>query len=191
MACSGSLTPCFVYNDYVTAQIAYSTAHACHKVLTWSWVVCSNAYVSSTRSGRNYCCIMGVSLGSAIRGETIAWILLQLLHQQGDNTVMAAVSARREVVCSYVYGCCASQNRINVSAFPMAPRIFFWPLSSHLAYPGFSEQCAQCEQQDNQHCEQDEEQCTLVIRDEKLCSHQWEESRRMELLGRHQRPFQI
>ena len=81
---------------------------------------------------------------------------------------MAAVSARREVVCSYVYGCCASQNRINVSAFPMAPRIFFWPLSSHLAYPGFSEQCAQCEQQDNQHCEQNEEQCTLVIRDEKL-----------------------
>ena len=62
MAWSGSLTPwpltlapCFVNNDYVTAEITYTTAHAhhevyvtagttystahvCHNILTWSWV---------------------------------------------------------------------------------------------------------------------------------------------------------
>ena len=32
-----------------------------------------------------------------------------------------AASARREAV----YGCCASQEKINMSAIPMAPRVFF------------------------------------------------------------------
>lgn len=41
MVCSGSLSPCFVNNEYVTAEIIYSIAHACHEVLTWSQVVCS------------------------------------------------------------------------------------------------------------------------------------------------------
>ena len=36
MACSDSLTPCFVNNGYVTAEIIYSTAHVHHKVLAWS-----------------------------------------------------------------------------------------------------------------------------------------------------------
>ena len=36
------------------------------------------------------------------------------------------------------YGCCASQEKIKVPVFPMAPRVFFQPLSSSLAYPGFS-----------------------------------------------------
>ena len=42
MAQSGSLAPWplalathFVNNDYVTAEITYSTAHAHHKVLAW------------------------------------------------------------------------------------------------------------------------------------------------------------
>ena len=51
------------------------------------------------------------------------------------------------------YGCRASQERINVSAVPMAPWVFFQPLSSSFAYPGFSEQC---EQQKNWHCEPDQ-----------------------------------
>ena len=53
-------------------------------------------------------------------------------------------------VCIYVmltyvccYSCCTSQERTHVSAVPMAPWIFFQPLSLHLAYHGFSEQCAQ------------------------------------------------
>ena len=31
-----ALAPHFVDNDYVTAEITYSTVHACHKVLAWS-----------------------------------------------------------------------------------------------------------------------------------------------------------
>lgn len=38
------------------------------------------------------------------------------------------------------YGCQASQERIDVSAVPVAPHISLQPLSSHLAYHGFSEQ---------------------------------------------------
>ena len=40
MACLGSLTPCFLNIDCVTVEIIYSTEHACHKVLTWSQIVC-------------------------------------------------------------------------------------------------------------------------------------------------------
>ena len=32
MVCSGSLVSHFVNNDYITAEITYGTAHACHKV---------------------------------------------------------------------------------------------------------------------------------------------------------------
>ena len=54
------------------------------------------------------------------------------------------------VVCSYVVlcyvcccGCYASQERVNTSAVPMAPCIFFHPPSSCLAYHRFSKQCTQ------------------------------------------------
>ena len=33
MECSESLAPQFVTNDHVTAEVIYSTVHACHKVL--------------------------------------------------------------------------------------------------------------------------------------------------------------
>ena len=36
LPCSGSLTPCFVNNDYVIAEIVYSTAYAHHEVPAWS-----------------------------------------------------------------------------------------------------------------------------------------------------------
>ena len=39
MAYPGPLAPHFVNNDYVTAEVIYSTAHACHEVVTWSRVV--------------------------------------------------------------------------------------------------------------------------------------------------------
>ena len=45
-----------------------------------------------------YCCIMAVSAGSALSGENINCLLLCLLHQPEENTVMAAVPAREEVV---------------------------------------------------------------------------------------------
>ena len=53
---------------------------------------------------------------------------------------------------------CANQKKINVSAVSVAPCVFFQPLSSRLAYHGFSEQCTQCEQQDNWCHEQDQPQ---------------------------------
>ena len=43
---------------------------------------------------------MSVSIGSAIKGENIVQILLWLLCQPGENTVMLAMSDRREVVMS-------------------------------------------------------------------------------------------
>ena len=57
-----------------------------------------------------YCCVMAVSIGSARRGENITYILLQLLCQP------------REGLCyiSLCYGCCVSQERINVSSVLMA-----------------------------------------------------------------------
>ena len=69
----------------------------------------------------------------------IFWPLLGLQHQHGER------------VC---YGCHGSQERINLSAIPSAPRIFFQPLISHLAYPGFSKQC---EQRDNWHHRQNQQ----------------------------------
>ena len=57
------------------------------------------------------------------------------------------------VLC-YCHGRWASHERIDVSAVPMAPRVYFQPLSSCIAYPGFSEQC---EQRNNWYREQDQQ----------------------------------
>ena len=108
--------------------------------ITWSLVtLCCRAIQAPPRKWQHYSSVTAVSVGS----------------------IMVAVSARREVVCSYVvlcyfscYSCCASQKRIHVSAVPMAPQVFFQPLSSCLAYPGLSQQCRQCKQQDNWHHKQ-------------------------------------
>ena len=75
----------------------------------------------------------------------VLWLLLWLLHQQGGRPC---------------YGCHASQERINVSAFPTAPHIFFQPLSLCLAYPGFSKQC---EQQDNWRHDQNQRYIQLFL----------------------------
>ena len=85
-----------------------------------------------------------------MRGEHIACLPLQLLHQSGESTVMAAVLAGSEVALCKVMLWLLRQpgERINVSADPMAPQSFFQSLSSHLAYSGFNEQCGQCQQRD-------------------------------------------
>ena len=49
---------------------------------------------------------------------------------------LAVASARGEAVPRR--DCPASQERLNVSAVPTAPQVFFQPISLHLAYPGFS-----------------------------------------------------
>ena len=68
--------------------------------------------------------------------------------------VMVAATAAASAGERLCYGCCASQERINMSAVPTAPRVSFQPLSLSLAYPGFGKQC---EQQDNWQHEQDQQ----------------------------------
>ena len=120
---------------------------------------------STWRLGAFYCCVMAVSMGSVTRGENTVCLLLDCWLSPEDYTVMAALSARREVLCSYVvlccicyYCCCASWRRINMSAVSMAPQVFFQPLSSFLVYAGLSKHCGQCQQQDNWCQEQDKKQ---------------------------------
>ena len=127
-----------------------------HEVLVWSQAtlgcnICTLIYELYLKSSGHYCCLTAVSAESATRRENIVCLLLQLLLQPGVNAVMASVPAKREVcvVLGYAVAAalsCVSQERINVSAVPTAPRVSFHPLSSRLAYPGFSEQC---EQQDS------------------------------------------
>ena len=80
--------PTLTNNDYVTAEIIYSTAHAHQEVLTWSRATLGCMDISAhLESGGIYCCITV---------ENIACLVLQLLHQPGVNNVMATVPARRE-----------------------------------------------------------------------------------------------
>ena len=65
---------------------------------------------------------------------------------------MAAASAGREAMLQLP----RQPGEDNVSVVPMAPRVFFQPLSLCLAYPGFSKQCGQREQPDRWCCEQDQ-----------------------------------
>ena len=50
-----------------------------------------------------------------------------------------------------------------MSMVPATPQVFFQPLSSSLASPGFSEQRRRCEQQHDRRCEQDEKQYTGAL----------------------------
>ena len=136
-SCGLSLAPGFVNNDYVTAEIIYSSVHRRHEGLTWSRVLCVYGYVSSTHKvagipAVSWLCPLGPS-----GEEEIQCPLLGLLRQPGERLCCVRLS----------YGCC--QKRINVSAVPKAPRVSLQPLSWHLAYPGFSEQSEQCEEQDD------------------------------------------
>ena len=78
-----------------------------------------------------------------MRGGNIACLLLQLLHQAGENTVVAVVPGERLCSVRLCYGCC--QKRINMYVAPTIPRVSFQPLSLRFAYPGFNEQCKQYE----------------------------------------------
>ena len=117
----------------VTAEITDSTACSHHKILSWSWVT-----LRSTR------------MGVPPRKWWLSAAKWLLLHH---GCVHWLSHERRE----YCYACCASQERINVSAVPMALCVFFQPLSSRIAYSGFNKQCAKCEQQDSWHHEQDKQ----------------------------------
>ena len=92
MAQSGSLAPWplalathFVNNDYVTAEITYSTAHAHHEVPTWLRILCAVCLYELHLEWQYYCYLMAVFVGSAMRGENIVCLLLWLLCQPGEN----------------------------------------------------------------------------------------------------------
>lgn len=143
MASSDSLGPCFVDNSYVTAldHFQHCTCETQVTCLITGYFMLYT-YVSSTyRSGSNYVCVKAVSIGLAPRGENI------LLYAAENSTAAAAASARREVVCVSLcydcsYGCCISQQRINMSA---APGVFFQLYRLQFVYHGFNTQCGQCE----------------------------------------------
>lgn len=82
------------------------------------------------------------------------WLLLQVLHKLGEKLF---------------YGCCASQETVNLSAVTRAPWVSFQALSLCLASPGFSEQCGQCEQQDSWRQEQNMT-LTVPIKENDVCS---------------------
>ena len=105
--------------------------------------------MSSIKKWQHYSCVMAVSNGSngsARRGEHIACLLLWLEKEMATHPSILAwripgtgdwwaavygvtqnrtrlkwLSSSRSCSCS-CYGCCASQERINVSVIPMAPR---------------------------------------------------------------------
>ena len=54
---------------------------------------------------------------------------------------------------------------------PTVPCVFFQSFSSHLAYPGFTEQCRQCEQQDS--LESDSGGVSLEEQQSPCCWHIW------------------
>ena len=124
-----------------------------HEVLVWSQAtlgcnICTLIYELYLKSSGHYCCLTAVSAESATRRENIVCLLLQLLLQPGVNAVMASVPAKREVcvVLGYAVAAalsCVSQERINVSAVPTSPQVFFQPFTLCFVCRGFSQQYRQ------------------------------------------------
>ena len=147
MVCSGSLAPCFVNDDCVTAEITYRPAPA----------------------------VMRYSLG---RGLLLFWYMSSTQNSGGITAASwlcpLGQPPEERIQRVYSYGCCVSQRLCMLGyavaaaslrrecAFPAAPSVFFQPLSSCLAYPGFSEQW---EQRNNLDHEQDDQWYTNVSHD--------------------------
>ena len=106
MACSGSLAPHFVNNDYVTAEI-FIAVHMCIVRYSLGHGLCEvHIYMSSY--------IMAVSVGLVMWGENTARILLWLVCQPGERLCAFMLY----YVCCYSYR--ASQKKIDLPAVPMA-----------------------------------------------------------------------
>ena len=98
-----------ILHGCVTVDITYSTVHACHEVLAWSqstlcgrpvwaspwkpWLLLHWGYIGAT----SWLCYMRLYYGYLV---LMLWLLLQLLCQGG---------------VSLCYGCCSSQEGINMS----------------------------------------------------------------------------
>ena len=95
--------------------------------------------MASTWKWWPFCCITAVSAGSATRGENTACKLLTAAasNRWGCCSGRCTSQERGWVGLPYAMAAAvpaASAGRINVSAVPTAPWVFFRPLSSHLAH---------------------------------------------------------
>ena len=133
-------------HSYIAAETTYGIANMHHEVLTWSqctlcfrsvwvspwkpWLLLHWGYTGVT----SWVCYMRLCCGYIM---VKLWLLLWLLHQPGERLH---------------YVCHDSQERIHVSAVPMAAWVSFQLFSLCLSYPGLSKQFQQCEQ---------DQQCTL------------------------------
>ena len=96
MGCSGSLAPHLINNDYLTAEIIYSTAQAHHEVLVWLQATLFGTPVwappKKSASRREYCyddcasqergCVMlGYAMAAALAAASTRreWMCLQFL----------------------------------------------------------------------------------------------------------------
>lgn len=126
------LIPCFckamTLHGYVTADITYSTVHVDFEVLTLSWAILKYNCMSFTMKALSIAALglqwndIMVMLWKVCYGSIMA-----MLWPCYDNCYGCCVSQER--LC---YGFHTSQEKVNASAFPMAPRFFFHPLGSCL-----------------------------------------------------------
>ena len=169
MACSGSLAPRFVINDYATAEITFSTAHACqevyvtaesicntvrvhHEVVTWSQVLCAVHLYKLHQESPGCCCCTGATLewhhDYVIWGYDMA--PLWLFYGSVVAAAKAALSARREAVlwlpCQPEENkhICRSYGSSNLPAFKFAPCLP-WVVGYPLKRVPHSEQWGQCD----------------------------------------------
>ena len=115
MARSGPLSPHFVNSDSVVAETICSTVHVPHDVLAWS---------GATVSFKDLWVLPKQSRGILLLPlNCVCWVSPKR-REYSVSAATAAVPAREN----------------NVPAVATAPGIFFQPLRSRLACPGFSEQ---------------------------------------------------
>ena len=114
MAYSGSLAPCFVNDDYGTTKIV-CRPHMCITRSSLGHRLLCEAHLAPPIKRQELMLRHGCDWWVrqerrenpwiSMKIPEVAWILLQLLRQPGEKTVMAAASARREVMCGYVVLC--------------------------------------------------------------------------------------
>ena len=95
--CSGSLTPRFVNNDYVTAEIIYTTAHARHEVPAWSQVTVSGYTCMSFTMKVLAAAVLGLHWS-----DTMAMLYEVMLWLHYSSVWLC---------CGCFYSCCISQER--------------------------------------------------------------------------------
>ena len=117
--------------------------NAPHEVLTWTWAT----FVTSAPPGKALGVFCSMPVWASPRKPWLllhpgyiraaSWLCYMMLYY---DCVMVMLRLLLWLPCQpgerLCYNCHVSQDRINVSAVPTAPRVSFQPLRSCLAYPG-------------------------------------------------------